>query len=106
MKKIVLGLCASAVILSACVNPERVPMRQAGDNSLTCAAITSELTHLDTIRAKAAKGTGFSAENVIAFLLFWPAVLVNVGLSATAEGAANDREGVLADLAQKQNCQL
>ena len=71
------GICAAALLLSACVSPEVVSQNKVNDENLSCQQIGVELGQLAQIRSEARKGKTASGANVAAVLLFWPAVIGN-----------------------------
>ncbi|MFC4638305.1 hypothetical protein [Deinococcus hohokamensis] len=77
MKKMMLaGMGVLALTLASCApkytNATAKPVSEMG-----CAEISSELSNLAKIRAEAEGKKGFSKENVLWALFFWPGMVVN-----------------------------
>ena len=98
------ALCALTFTISACVSPEVVLTNTVEDSDLTCTQITTQLAQLEQIRTEAAKGQTASGANVAAAILFWPAIIGNYANAKQALEAADKRNNVLVDLADKKRC--
>lgn len=103
MKKIALAF-AAPLILAACVNPEKVAKTRITDANMTCQQIAQESAQIERLKKEAKKGTGMSAQNVAAAVLFWPAAVGNYMNGQEALEAAHAREAVLAGLGQRKGC--
>ena len=99
-------LVAISLAVSACVSPEVVQTRSVDDTALTCEEIKVQLDQLAQIREEAAKGQRASGENVAAAILFWPAVIGNYQNAKQALEAAEKRNTVLVELAEKKRCRF
>lgn len=106
MRLVIFVPLLASFALGACVNPERVAERTVEDNQMSCQDIANELGQIKAIRAEADKGTGLSGANVAAAILFWPAAIGNYANAQEALEAADRRESVLIDLAQKKSCNI
>lgn len=99
-------MCILTFTVSACVSPDVVLTNTIEDDNLSCDQIKLQLQQLEQIRTEAAKGQTMSGENVAAALLFWPAVIGNYANAKQALEAAEKRNDVLIDLAEKKRCKF
>lgn len=88
------------------MSPDVVLTNTIEDDNLSCDQIKLQLQQLEQIRTEAAKGQTMSGENVAAALLFWPAVIGNYANAKQALEAAEKRNDVLIDLAEKKRCKF
>jgi hypothetical protein len=100
------ALCVLTFTVSACVSPDVVLTNTVEDGDLSCDQIQLQLQQLDQIRTEAAKGQTVSGANVAAALLFWPAVIGNYANAKEALEAAEKRNVVLVNLAEKKRCKF
>lgn len=99
-------MCILTFTVSACVSPDVVLTNTIEDDNLSCDQIKLQLQQLEQIRTEAAKGQTMSGENVAAALLFWPAVIGNYANAKQALEAAEKRNDVLIDLAERKRCKF
>ncbi len=77
MKKLTLGiLVASSLFLASCA-PKYTNATSQPASALSCQEIQDELTKLASIRADAESKKGFSKQNVLWAIFFWPGAVVN-----------------------------
>ena len=88
------------------MSPDVVLTNTIEDDNLSCDQIKLQLQQLEQIRTEAAKGQTMSGENVAAALLFWPAVIGNYANAKQALEAAEKRNDVLIDLAERKRCKF
>lgn len=77
MKKTVLGLvCIAALSITSCA-PKYTNATARPASDLSCGEIKDELVKLDSIRNDAQSKKGFSKQNVLWAVFFWPGAVVN-----------------------------
>lgn len=76
MKKIATLFMVSALAFTSCA-PKYTNATAKPASDLSCAEIKDELAKLDSIRTSAESKKGFSKENVLWALFFWPGAVVN-----------------------------
>ena len=77
MKKMMIGLLAlGSLSLSACA-PKYTNATAKQVSDMSCQEISEELTTLAKVRSDAESKKGFSKENVLWALFFWPGMVVN-----------------------------
>mgnify|MGYP006899162147 CR=1 FL=1 len=76
MKKIAAGLMIFALAATSCA-PKYTNATAKPVSELSCAEITDEMGKLAAIRKDAESKKGFSKENVLFALFFWPGAVVN-----------------------------
>ena len=91
-------------MLGACATPEVVNTRQVGDERLSCAELKQAIFEAEDFKNAARKEKGVTSKNVAAYLVFWPALLVNYSNAEEAEQAANDRIRNLTRIADAKRC--
>lgn len=104
MKKIIALLLVTA--LAGCATPTVVETRKAGDASLTCEQIKTEITEAERFEREARKERTVTGKNIAAAVLFWPALLGTYSNTEEAINAARERKGNLTKLAEKIDCKL
>jgi len=90
--------------ITGCVSPDVVASQKATDANMSCADIAQNSAALEEIRTDAQRGKTVSGANVAAAIFFWPAIIGNNMNANQAIEAANNREIVLARLAQEKGC--
>ena len=104
MKKIIALLFVTA--LAGCATPTVVETRKAGDSSLSCEQIKTEITEAERFEREARKERTVTGTNIAAAILFWPALLGTYSNTEQAINAARERKENLNRLAEKTNCKL
>ena len=104
MKKIISLLLVTA--LAGCATPTVVETRKAGDSSLSCEQIKTEISEAERFEREARKERTVTGTNVAAAILFWPALLGTYSNTEQAINAARERKENLNKLADKINCKL
>ena len=104
MKKIIAILFVTA--LAGCATPTVVETRKAGDSSLSCEQIKTEITEAERFEREARKERTVTGTNIAAAILFWPALLGTYSNTEQAINAARERKENLFKLAQNINCKL
>jgi len=102
IKKIVLGFVV-ITYLAGCTHTQ-VQTKDIADSRLTCTEIAVQTAEVKGVLRDIDDKTGFSGRNVGLGLLFWPGIFVNQMNAGDARKAANERLGVLADLAKEKQC--
>lgn len=75
MRLLLLALGIS--LITGCVSNKSVQTVQAGDESLSCEALRSELASLGAKFEDAKDDSGITGKNVGLALVFWPGIIVN-----------------------------
>lgn len=104
MKKVILVISASLVLLSGCATPTVVQSKQVTDNQLSCAQIKSQIAEAKEFEEKARKERRVTGKNVAAAVLFWPALLGTYSNTEEAINAAKDRQEHLVNLYNAKRC--
>ena len=104
MKKIISFLLVTA--LAGCATPTVVETRKAGDASLSCEQIKTEISEAERFEKEARKERTVTGTNIAAAILFWPALLGTYSNTEQAINAARERKENLTKLAEKTNCKL
>ena len=90
-------------VLASCTHTQ-VATRAMGDDRLTCKEIDIQASEVRAVLRDIDEKTGVSGRNVAMAVFFWPGVIVNQMNAGDARKAANERLGILADLAKSKNC--
>ena len=100
-------LCAAAVtfaLLAGCASPTVVQSRKAADGDLSCDQLKDQITEAEDFEAKARKERGVTGTNVVAAILFWPALLGTYKNTEDAIDAAKERQKNLYVIAKRKSC--
>ena len=104
MKKIIALFLVTA--LAGCATPTVVETRKAGDSSLTCEQIKTEISEAERFEREARKERTVTGTNIAAAILFWPALLGTYSNTEQAINAARERKENMNKLAEKNGCKL
>jgi len=104
MKKIMVIIGLFGLILNGCVSPQMVKTNQFGDGDLTCNQIFNQISQLNRMESEITNESGVSAKNAGMFLVFWPGIILNERKASDALVLINERQSVLAQIAEKNNC--
>jgi hypothetical protein len=104
MNKVITLLLVTA--LAGCASPTVVETRKAGDSSLSCEQIKTEISEAERFEREARKERTVTGKNVAAAILFWPALLGTYSNTEQAINAARERKENLIKMAEKTNCTL
>lgn len=104
-KNIYVGIALAALFTLTACHPKVTPVSKM-DNELSCAALSTEIKDVESIRAKIEANRGFSGRNVGLAILFWPGVIINEVTGSVAESEANTRLTALKNLYHDKNCSV
>lgn len=103
MKKTTL-LLMSAFALSGCATPHVVEEERYSDSDLSCISLQAEIDEAQRFEASARDEKGFTGTNVVAGLLFWPAIIGTYSNANEAIEAAQERQEHLFRIFNKKGC--
>lgn len=104
MQKTTLASVLALAILSGCASPTVVQTRKVSDGDLTCDQLRDQTTEAEDFEAKARKERGVTGTNVVAAILFWPALLGTYKNTEDAIDAAKERQRNLYAIAKRKSC--
>jgi len=104
MKKYILLILSTTILLAACASPPVVSKYQAGDDYMDCSAIAYEIRRVEDGLADARAERGVTGTNVGAALFFWPGLIATYVNVNEAIDAANDRIDHLNSLRYQKGC--
>jgi len=104
IKKLIPMSLVSVFIISGCVSPQMVKTNQFGDGDMTCNQIFNQVSQLNRMEADINNESGVSAKNAGMFLVFWPGIILNERKASDALDLINERQSVLAVIAEEKNC--
>lgn len=104
MKKKLVIVALAAVLSGACATPHVVEERKLTDADLSCNGLADAIAEAERFKEKARDEKGFTGTNVVAGLLFWPAIIGTYANANEAIEAANDRKQHLQRLRDKKGC--
>ena len=91
-------------LLSGCATPYVVQAVKTTDANLTCSQIDAEMAESDRFRTDAQKEKGVTGTNVVAVLLFWPAMIGTYSNANEAIAAADSRKANLMNFYTQKKC--
>ena len=101
MKKL---LCISALALSGCATPHVVEEEKTSDKDLSCVSLQSEIDEAKRFEEAARDEKGVTGTNVVAGLLFWPAIIGTYSNANDAIDAAQERQDHLMKIFNEKGC--
>lgn len=93
-------------LLAGCATPTVVDTSKTGDSNLTCDQIKQEIAEAEDFEKKARKERTVTGTNVVAAVLFWPALLGTYSNTEEAINAAKERRENMFKLASSKNCKI
>ena len=102
--KSILSVIFIAMMVAGCATPHIVQEVKTSDKGLDCAALQSEIDEARRYETKAEDEKGFTGRNIIAGLLFWPAIVGTYYNANEAIDAAEDRQEHLVELWNEKGC--
>ena len=106
MKKMFLSVVVISSLVAGCATPTVVAVRKAGDAELSCSQLKAEYEDAKEFEAKARKERGVTGTNVVAAVLFWPAMVGTYANTEEAINASKDRQKRLEKLAEEKKCKI
>ena len=105
MKKMVLfGAIAASLAIAGCATPHVVDETKTSDAELSCNSLRSEIDEAKRFEQQARQEKGVTGTNVVAGLLFWPAIIGTYSNANEAIEAAKDRQEHLRELYEEKDC--
>ncbi len=104
MKNVLIVPMSLILLITGCVSPQMIKTNQFGDADLTCRQIFTQVNQLNSMESEIKSESGVSGKNAGMFLLFWPGVILNERKASDALALINERQGVLAIIAEEKNC--
>ena len=102
MKKQILIVTILSLVLSACVQSRTMVQYRATDDSMSCGETAQRIGELDAIKKLTLKEN--NSKNIVASVLFFPAISGNKTNAQDTINAVNKRKEVLADVYQANEC--
>ncbi len=99
------SILASSILLGGCATSRKVQVVQAGDHTMSCAQIMSELSRLDQAEQDIDSKKGATGTNVAAALFWLPGLAYTYYDAGQASQAINGRRSHLNALYNKKSCQ-
>ena len=99
-----IAIISSVALLASCATPHVVDERQVADDKLTCAQLGQAIAEAKDFEKQARSEKGVTGTNVVAGLLFWPAIIGTYSNANEAIEAAQERQEHLEKLREKKNC--
>ncbi len=99
-----LAAAFAAAMLAGCATPHVVDERQTADADLSCDALADEIVDAERFEQQAREEKGVTGTNVVAGLLFWPAIVGTYSNANEAIEAANERQRHLHELRKEKGC--
>ena len=99
-----LSIFLGAVLLAGCATPHVVDEQQVADDNLTCSELDQAITEAKDFEQKARDEKGVTGTNVMAGILFWPAIIGTYSNANEAIEAAEDRQEHLQDMKEEKGC--
>jgi len=105
MKKLlIVATLATTLLATGCSNHEVVSKKGIKDSTLSCVAISKEVSDMQDLQSTASKDKGASGSNVAMALFFFPGAVVNYLNASDAVDAAQDRENYLVRMYSEKGC--
>lgn len=101
-KTAIISIIAAA--LSGCATPHVVDEAKVSDKDLSCASLQSEIDEAKRFEKEARDEKGITGTNVVAGLLFWPAIVGTYSNANEAIEAAKDRQEHLLKIFNEKGC--
>ena len=104
MKKTFVIVAFAAILSGACATPHVVEERRISDEDLSCGNLAAAINEAERFKREARDEKGVTGTNVLAGLLFWPAIIGTYSNANEAIEAAEERKRHLQELRRKKNC--
>lgn len=104
MKKQYLSLLAFVFAASGCATPHVVETANSSDYDLSCISLQAEMDEAKRFEQQARDEKGFTGTNVVAGLLFWPAIIGTYANANEAIEAAQNRQQHLLKIFKEKGC--
>lgn len=102
MKKLI--SISLALALVGCATPEVTQVRKINDRAAQCIDLKQQLHEAQALEKKADEEKGWTGNNVVRGLLFWPAIIGTQMNANEAISAAKNRQEYLIDLMETKGC--
>ena len=104
MKKFLVILGLSLILLNSCAKPKVLDVALPQDKKLSCEKLEEAVDDAQEFRAKAVAVTGNTPQNQARAYLFWPALMMTYLNASEAIVAANERTVHLINVMSDKNC--
>lgn len=91
-------------LLTGCACPDKVDVRQIGDEQKTCAQLTQEIEQCSEAKKEVEGEKGFTGKNVAAVVFFWPALIATHMNVNDATKALDQRMNHLVGIYKNKGC--
>lgn len=101
--KAILSLSIAAAV-AGCATPHVVDTASVSDKDLSCNSLIAEINEAKSFEKEARDEKGVTGTNVVAGLLFWPAIIGTYSNANDAIEAAQERQRHLQQIFNEKGC--